>query len=101
MAENAQDKTQTVSFLNNASFLLVMLDVKIGCLSIIDIYSGDGIKVITDSFHGVSEYHKQNCTVRIRQKKKGKLGFCLPFFEYRCFMCVFLSILHYNSSRRS
>jgi len=46
MAENAQYKRQMVNFLNNASFLLVLLNVKIGLLSIIDIYSGGGIKVI-------------------------------------------------------
>jgi len=57
-----------------------MVDVKIGCLSFIDIYSGDGFKVITGRFYERKCISTAKLYSETHQKEKGMSGFILPFF---------------------
>jgi hypothetical protein len=59
-----------------------MVDVKIGCLSIIDIYSGGGIKMVKGRIiSGANASHRQNCKAGNCKPGNGKSEFGLPFFE--------------------
>jgi hypothetical protein len=60
-----------------------MVDMKIGCLSNIDIYSGGGIKVMSSSFRGVSASQgKIVLRETNKQKKVSRNSACLFLFFF-------------------
>jgi len=56
------------------------VNVNISFLSIIDIYSGGGIKVITGRFSECKCISQAKLYSGTHQKEKGMSGFSLPFF---------------------